>query len=1484
MADRLTVEFENHYAPWDRWFALKAYPTPDGGIAVLYREVTAAKRAEVALRQSEADLRDAQRVAKVGSWRWDAANDVVTGSEELSRIYGLDPACPFPPFAAQDGTLYPHDAWVRVGQALEAAAGGQPIELEVPALRAGAEPIWVSIRIVGERDAAGRATVMRGIVQDITDRKRAEERFQFVRRASGVGFWYCDLPFDVLDWDERVKAHFHLPPDAAVTIDTFYARIHPDDREPTRRAIEASIADRTGYDTVYRTVHPDTGAVNFIRAVGRTGYGPDGSPVRFDGVTMDVTDARRAEQAVRDSEERYRALIDLSPQLVWAADPAGRATYYSQSWQEYTGLSGEQGAGDGWAEILHPDDLPAVASSWAAAVESGTDYQSECRLKRAADGVFRWHLNRALLVRDPAGIAVRWIGVAVDIDDQKRTEQALAASEARFRGLTDTAPQVVWEATPDGRVTFLSRFFEEYAGRPADNALGEADHWGAVIRPDHLPRVAALWAEAVKGAGRYEDLYPLRRADGEYRWFQARGRLVRTPDGRPDRWVGTATDVHDRVAAEEALAATQRTLTMSLATANASVYTWEVAADRAVTRSPHPANPGVLATSRPHTLAQRLAGLHPDDRDGVKAAFDAARDSGKPYALQFRVGSADAGWRWVESRGQFEYDPDGKPLRAIGVRMDIHDRKTAEEAARRADLEFRAMADSIPQLAWMTRPDGFIDWYNSRWYEYTGTTLADMQGWGWKAVHHPDHLDRVVDRWSAHLAAGRPWEDTFPLRSAAGEYRWFLSQARPIRDEAGAIVRWFGTNTDITDLRRLQADLSASEGRFRFLDALGQATREADARGTLEVTARMLGEHLRATRCAYADVGPDGDRFVIPHDWTDGAASTVGEYSLNRFGPRAAADMRAGRPLVVRDVDAELPPADGADAFNALGIKAVICCPLVKAGRLAAMMAVHQAEPRDWTPTEVALVTEVVERSWAHVERARAEAETRAASDRFRTLTEAIPQMVWNADADGKVSYVNTRWRQYTGLDSEQAGYGWWRKVGHPADVPAADATWTAAGSACETAPVRQELRLRRAADGAYRWFSMAVVALRRPDGSLDQWIGSLSDVHDLKQAEEAVRASGARFRQLVEAVPTLVWVTDAAGGVVQLNRRWAEYTGRPTDDLHGDGWATLLHPDDAPGVVAGWQAAVRHRAPYAGEFRLRRHDGEFRWHVARGLPVPGPDGRLSQWFGTTTDIDDQKRAADLLEQQVRERTAELRRSNGELEKFAYVASHDLQEPLRKVQAFGDVLTRKFVPVLGEDGQDVVRRMQTSAARMQSLINDLLAFARITAKPRAVVPVDLTAVAAGVLGDLGDLVERTGATVHVGPLPTLPGEPHLFRQLLQNLLANACKFAAPGRPPVVQLTAVRLAPGLDPPPAFPAGWRLAVSDNGIGFEPQYAEKIFEVFQRLHGRGRYEGTGIGLAICRKIVERHGGIIAARGRPGEGAAFTVDLPDPPGEPPS
>jgi light-regulated signal transduction histidine kinase (bacteriophytochrome) len=244
-------------------------------------------------------------------------------------------------------------------------------------------------------------------------------------------------------------------------------------------------------------------------------------------------------------------------------------------------------------------------------------------------------------------------------------------------------------------------------------------------------------------------------------------------------------------------------------------------------------------------------------------------------------------------------------------------------------------------------------------------------------------------------------------------------------------------------------------------------------------------------------------------------------------------------------------------------------------------------------------------------------------------------------------------------------------------------------------------------------------------------------------------------------------------------------------------------------------------------------------------------------------------------EEKLRSFAARLEQSNRELQDFASVASHDLQEPLRKIQAFGDRLKAKCEPALDDTARDYLSRMQDAAGRMQVLIDDLLTLSRITTKAQPFVEVDLNRIAREVLSNLEVRIEQTGGRVEVGDLPTIEADPQQMRQLFQNLIGNALKFHQENLPPLIKVEG-ELVDDLKDRLSGNQKVRISVEDNGIGFNEKYLDRIFTVFQRLHGRNVYQGTGIGLAICRRIVERHAGTITATSSPGKGSTFIVTLP--------
>jgi PAS domain S-box-containing protein len=370
------------------------------------------------------------------------------------------------------------------------------------------------------------------------------------------------------------------------------------------------------------------------------------------------------------------------------------------------------------------------------------------------------------------------------------------------------------------------------------------------------------------------------------------------------------------------------------------------------------------------------------------------------------------------------------------------------------------------------------------------------------------------------------------------------------------------------------------------------------------------------------------------------------------------------------------------------------------------------------------------------------------------------------------------------------------------------------------------------------------------------------AEMIERKRAERELRSASLYARSLIEASLDPLVTISAGGKIMDVNEATKRVTGVACEQLIGSDFSDYFtEPEKAregykevfsKGSVRDYPLAIRHASGRVIEV------------LYNAAVYRNEMGEVQGVFAAARDVTELRRA----EEKLKTYMAKLEWSNRELQDFAFVASHDLQEPLRKIQAFGDQLKTKYTESLGDDGSDYLERMQGAANRMQALIQALLNYSRITTKAEPISPVDLSRLAQEVVTDLEISIEKAGGRVEVENLPKLEADPNQMRQLFQNLISNALKFRREEKP------VIRIYGRQSPP--WDTRYQIFVEDNGIGFDEKYLDRIFIPFQRLHGRGIYEGTGIGLAICRKIIERHGGTITAKSTPGKGSTFIVSLP--------
>jgi PAS domain S-box-containing protein len=397
---------------------------------------------------------------------------------------------------------------------------------------------------------------------------------------------------------------------------------------------------------------------------------------------------------------------------------------------------------------------------------------------------------------------------------------------------------------------------------------------------------------------------------------------------------------------------------------------------------------------------------------------------------------------------------------------------------------------------------------------------------------------------------------------------------------------------------------------------------------------------------------------------------------------------------------------------------------------------------------------------------------------------------------------------------------------------------------------------IRRRKDGALLDISLTISPVHDQQGNIIGASKIARDITEHKRILSALLASEARFRQLADAMPQIVWTALPNGEVDYLNERWYQFTGAGREASQGMGWQRHVHPEDVQPCREAWNAAVQSGSAFTLEERLwDSREVRWRWFIVRAVAARDQQGAITKWFGSCTDIDDQKATEE-----------NLRRANQNLEQFAYSVSHDLQEPLRTVKIYSELLGSSAGDELNPQAREFLTYLRGGADRMEKLVKDLLTYTQVTKVEGMSETTDAAVALSSTIAGLAGAIAETSAQIIADPLPILPVHSAHVHQLFQNIIGNAIKYRSPDRAPVVKITANRLHDK----------WVFGISDNGIGINPAYKEKIFGLFKRLHTSDEYSGTGIGLAICRRIVDEYNGRIWVESEPGKGSMFRFTLP--------
>lgn len=730
-----------------------------------------------------------------------------------------------------------------------------------------------------------------------------------------------------------------------------------------------------------------------------------------------------------------------------------------------------------------------------------------------------------------------------------------------------------------------------------------------------------------------------------------------------------------------------------------------------------------------------------------------------------------------------------------------------EEALRNSDKQFRAIFAKAPLGLVITHEDGRLIEANEAYRDLTGYSEDELRAVNFISLTHPDEIENnralfqrlVNEEISSYVLEKRIFQKS-------GDVRWVRAHAAIVRQATGKAFQVVGLVEDITDRKN-------AEIRFRFLaESIPQMVWTATSDGMLDYVNHQGGVYFGVPETLLLGAGwldwvhPE-DQTKAVERWSD-SLKTGANYETE-FRLKRGADS-SWRLHLVR----ALPMMGSTGAV----VQWFGTCTDIEDQTQAARQI--EEDRRRWRdllfqiPAGIALLhgsNHTFE--WANAELARLIGQA-TESIAGKTIQQYLPEVL--------------------GLDAVY-------KTGQPA--------------------VGQEVRLGPREDHLHDVFvNYVCLPTRDTGGHIDGILAYVVDITAMVEDRRRVEESERQFRNLAEAIPVLTWMADPSGHIFWYNRRWYDYTGTTFEEMEGWGWQKVHDAEYLPEVLKSWTAALSSGEPFDMTFPLRRFDGEFRPFLTRVNPIRDGKGAVVRWFGTNTDIADQRRT----EQQ-------LRRINLELEEFSYAASHDLQEPLRMVNIYTELMMAK-VDGPREDLENFAGLVRSGVKQMRTLIEDLLSFLRSVHEDQLVVgTADLSAACAQALEVLKSRIEETEAVITTGSLPFTVGDTSQMAHVFQNILSNSLKYRKTGVAPQIHVEATR----------DKENWLIAIRDNGIGFEAQYADRIFGLFKRLH-KDEYPGTGLGLAICKRIVERYGGRMWAEGVEGQGATFYFSLPRSAGAP--
>jgi len=987
---------------------------------------------------------------------------------------------------------------------------------------------------------------------------------------------------------------------------------------------------------------------------------------------------------------------------------------------------------------------------------------------------------------------------------RRRAEEAMRVSEARFQKMADAVPVIIWVTDEKHSCTYLNQQWYNFTGQSKEAALGFG--WLDAIHLDDRPATESKFQAAIQRHESFVLEYRLRAGNGSYWWCMDTGTPQFGEDGNFLGYIGSVVNITDRHQTEEATRASEERLRLALKAGRMATYDWDILTNQIEWSDTHYEMFGYSSEHRfPVEYRHFAERIHPDDLPGVEVALRRAMKERIDYIKEARVLLPDGTVRWVLGHGTFNYDEAGRPVRMLGTAIDITDRRRMEEAIRASEEQLHAVFRTAAAGIAVTATDGRFIRCNTAYCQMVGYSESELQQIDFATLTHPDDRPQNLRLLKDLLEEKIP---SFSIEKRyihkSGSLVWSRVGVSAVRDETGQPIQIIGVAEDVTRQKHAEEELRQNRDYLRMASRVSHV-----GAWTVELHEPRLIWSEEICTIFEVPVGPAPDLDTAIAFYSPGYREVI----RTEFGRCVS----HGIPF---DLELEIVTATGKRRWvRSIGEAVRNADGSIVRVQGACQDITESKQAREREQRLVARLAETLENI----------------SDAFFTL-----------DTNWNITFLNSEVERLTRKNrKELLGANIW------------SAFPEAMGSAFEQQyfkAVREQVTVEFEEFYASldTWF--AVKAYPTPEGLAVY----CKDVTQQKIAEDAVRESAERFRLLARATNDAIWDWNMVTSELWWNEGFETLFGysRCEVDSSLSSLTDYIHPDDRELVVSGMREAIDGgNDHWSAEYRYRCKKGHYAFVRNRGHIIRDAMEKPVRMIGGMTDLTNLKFIQE-----------DLARSNNDLQQFAYVASHDLQEPLRAVAGCTQLLNKRYGNRLDDHAAELIKHTVEGVERMQTLIHDLLEYSRVSARAKYPNHVNLAQPLKTALANLEASIQKSGASVVIDSLPIVRADGSQMVLLFQNLFSNAIKFCGQQQPRI-HVSASRQR----------GEWLISVVDNGIGIEPEYSARVFILFQRLHTRTEYPGTGIGLALCKKIVERHGGRIWVESTPGEGSKFTFTLPE-------